>query len=76
MNAHALVVGNANYALERHRLINAVNDAKDVSAKLLRLGFIVKTLKNCTLEEFDKEVQAFGDRLKDFDVGLFYFSGH
>jgi len=76
MNAYALIVGNANYRLAQHRLVNAVNDAKDVSAKLLRLGFVVKTLTDCTVEEFDKEIHAFGNRLKNFDVGLFYFSGH
>lgn len=44
MNGLAFVVGNANYVGEHNKLINAVNDAKDFSAKLLNLGFVVTTV--------------------------------
>lgn len=76
MNALALVIGNANYNAEKDRLINAVNDAEDVGNKLLNLGFIVRPVTDCAGEIFDREVRAFGQELKKFDVGLFYFSGH
>jgi hypothetical protein len=76
MNALALIVGNANYNLEKDRLINAVNDARDFGHKLINLGFIVKTITDCNEEIFDREIRNFGDELTKFDVGLFYFSGH
>jgi uncharacterized caspase-like protein len=76
MNALALVIGNASYIAEKDRLINAVNDADDVAMKLLNLGFIVRKVTDCGREVFDREVRTFGEELKKFDVGLFYFSGH
>src|SRR5438045_1821608 len=76
MNALALVIGNANYANPKDRLVNAVNDAEDFGKKLLNLGFIVKKCTDCDRETFDRQVRSFGEELKKFDVGLFYFSGH
>jgi hypothetical protein len=76
MNALALVIGNAKYTLEKDKLINAVNDAEDFGKKLLNLGFIVKSVTDCNRETFDREIREFGNELKKFDVGLFYFSGH
>lgn len=76
MNALALVIGNAKYALEKDKLVNAVNDAEDFGKKLLNLGFIVRTVTDCNRETFDREIRDFGQELKNFDVGLFYFSGH
>lgn len=76
MNACALVIGNANYTLDKDKLINALNDAEDFSRKLSNLGFIVKTVTDCSVETFDREIRAFRTELEKFDVGLFYFSGH
>jgi uncharacterized caspase-like protein len=76
MNALALVVGNANYRQEKDRLANAVNDAEDFGTKLLNLGFVVRRATDCDREKFEREVRDFGDELRKFDVGLFYFSGH
>lgn len=76
MNALALVIGNANYAQEKDKLINATNDADDFAAKLMNLGFVVQKKNDCTLETFEREVRKFGEDLKKFNVGLFYFSGH
>jgi len=76
MNAYALVIGNAKYVADKDKLVNAVNDAEDFGRKLINLGFIVRTVTDCTDETFDREVRAFGEELKKFDVGLFYFSGH
>ncbi|CAA0155120.1 Peptidase C14 [Tenacibaculum maritimum] len=76
MNALALVIGNADYSLEKDKLVNAVNDAQDVSNKLLNLGFIVNEVIDCNRETFDREIRKFGNDLKQYDIGLFYFSGH
>ncbi len=76
MNALALIVGNIDYELDQNKLINAVNDANDFGQKLLSLGFTVNILNNTTSEELDREVTKFGNDLKSYDVGLFYFSGH
>ena len=76
MNGLAFVVGNANYEGEHNKLINAVNDANDFSAKLLNLGFVVMKSTDCTNESFDRDIRKFSDELKKYDVGLFYFSGH
>lgn len=76
MNALALVIGNADYPLEKHKLDNAVNDAQDISQKLWDLGFIVKSSYNCNGENFSRIVTDFGKELKNYDVGLFYFAGH
>ena len=76
MNALALIIGNIDYALEKNKLINAVNDANDFGQKLLNLGFTVNIITNTTSEELDRAVTKFGNDLKNYDVGLFYFSGH
>jgi hypothetical protein len=76
MNALALVIGNAEYSLDKDKLVNAVNDAQDVSQKLLNLGFIVNESINCNRETFDRDIRKFGEDLKKYDIGVFYFSGH
>lgn len=76
MNALALVIGNANYQHTKVDLPNAINDANAISQKLSDLGFIVETALDCDLTEFMQRLSAFGDNLKKYDVGLFYFAGH
>ncbi|MBE9598684.1 caspase family protein [Pedobacter sp. MC2016-24] len=76
MNALALVIGNSNYTLEKHKLPNAAKDAIDVSKKLTDLGFTVDRHIDCTGQDFEKAVQLFSAKLKNFAVGLFYFAGH
>ena len=76
MNALALVLGNANYACEKDRLINALNDADDFGQKLLNLGFVINKIQDCNKEEFERAIRQFGEDLKKYDIGLFYFSGH
>ena len=60
MNALALVIGNADYAAQKDKLVNAVHDADDIATKLLNLGFIVKKSTDCNRETFDREVRGFG----------------
>lgn len=76
MKALAFIVGNANYDDPNCRLVNAVNDANAISGKLTSLGFEVIKRTDCNLEEFDRSLHKFSDKLKKADVGLFYFSGH
>lgn len=76
MRALAFVVGNAKYVNNLDPLKNAVNDADAVAEKLLNLGFMVEKLTDCTNEEFEKGLHKFGEKLVDYDAGLFYFAGH
>lgn len=72
----ALVVGNAEYVDKSSYLENPVNDANDVSAKLKTLGFEVTTVRNASYLELEDAIDAFGAKAKDYDVALFYYSGH
>lgn len=76
MNAIALVVGNSDYESERNKLDNAVNDAEDFGAKLEQLGFVVKLVKDCKIDDFCIIATEFVQEANKYDVCLFYFSGH
>lgn len=76
MNALALIIGNADYTLPKDKLVNAVNDADDLCDKLMTLGFTVQKVTNCTRKGFDDALLEFGENLKKYQIGLFYFSGH
>ena len=71
---HALVIGNANYAANPLR--NPVNDARDMGARLIELGFQVELLLDADLPTMLSGVIEFGKSLDDNSVGLFYFAGH
>jgi hypothetical protein len=71
----ALVVGNGAYT-HATRLNNPVNDAKDVTAALKRLGFEVVQGDDVTNEKFDDLIQSFSSKLAGADIALFYYSGH
>ena len=71
----ALVVGNKDYQ-NVSRLNNPLNDADDMAAALRTLGFEVILRKNLTQSDFLRTIDEFGDRLRQYDVGLFYYSGH
>ncbi|WP_231582676.1 caspase family protein [Pedobacter sp. BMA] len=75
-NALALIIGNANYSLQKHKLINSVNDASDIAQKLSMLGFTINCVTNADKEKFERSVTSFGNNLQKYDIGLFYFSGH
>jgi hypothetical protein len=76
MKALALIIGNANYKQEKFILDNPVNDANSLSDKLMRLGFTVFKIKDCDIEKFEEEINYFGEELKKYDYGLFFFAGH
>ena len=70
----ALVIGNAAYADSPSR--NPVNDATDMAAALRQLGFEVTLLRDARRRQMNDAVRAFGRRLRQGGVGLFYFAGH
>ena len=74
-NLAALVIGNAAYA-QVDQLQNPVNDATDMAARLVTLGFTVQLLADATTEEMDRALIAFGEVLATSDLGLFFFAGH
>lgn len=71
----ALVIGNADYKAAG-KLVNTVNDAKSMEATLKQLGFEVMLLENATYEKMKNSVYAFGDRIQDIDVSVFFYAGH
>lgn len=75
MNALALVIGNNNYQYTT-KLDNAVNDAKSISDALVRLGYHVDFISDCTQRDFGLKIAEFSEKLKSYDIGLFFYSGH
>lgn len=74
-NLAALVIGNSSYVYTE-TLTNPTNDAEDVSAKLVSLGFSVTTLTNATSQQMEEALQQFDQALQTSSVGLVFFAGH
>jgi formylglycine-generating enzyme required for sulfatase activity len=72
----ALVVGNKDYRRADARLTNPLNDADDMARALEALGFDVILKKNLTLADFKTATDEFGSKLSQYNVALFYYSGH
>ncbi|MFC1534139.1 caspase family protein [Thermodesulfobacteriota bacterium] len=70
----ALVIGNSDYEIAP--LTNPVNDAKDIMTALKNLEFDVIYRCNANQLEMEDAIRDFGKRLREFEVGLFYFAGH
>ena len=70
----ALVIGNSAY--KSSPLMNPVNDATDMAAKLRRLGFQVSLGKDWRRKEMRTAIRNFGKELRLGGVGLFYYAGH
>ncbi len=70
----ALVIGNAAY--KEAPLGNPVNDATAMAQTLEEAGFTVRLLTNVDHRGTLQAVREFGDRLRQADVGVFYFAGH
>lgn len=71
---HALVIGNSKY--KTSPLSNPGNDARAMAEVLEKLGFNVVKLEDSSLEQMQKSVREFGERLKNGGVGMFYYAGH
>ena len=70
----ALVIGNADY--KNAALNNPVNDATDMAKALKNTGFNVDVRINSNRKQMREAIRSFGDKLRQADVGLFYFAGH
>lgn len=70
----ALVIGNSSY--RTIPLPNPVNDARDISAKLRKLGFTVIERENLTSKQVGSTLREFRSRLKPGSVALFFYAGH
>ncbi|MFO7932950.1 MAG: WG repeat-containing protein [Bacteroidales bacterium] len=71
----ALVIGNSNYRAGDH-LNNPEHDARDMAETLERLGFTVHIHLNATQLGMKQAIDDFGEQLRDYDVGLFFYAGH
>ena len=71
----ALVVGNSDYP-GSNKLANPINDANDMAAALKKLGFEVMLATNLNNRGMRETINNFGDKLRDYQVGLFYYAGH
>ncbi|GAB3982529.1 hypothetical protein GCM10028806_54410 [Spirosoma terrae] len=71
----ALVIGNANYP-SSNRLANPANDAEDMSKALKNVGFEVMQFTDLDNRSMLRAINEFGTKLKDYQVGLFYYAGH
>lgn len=71
----ALVIGNSSYQ-HGGALKNPVNDARAISTALQNAGFEVLRHENLTQSQMKKAINDFGLKLRDFEVGLFYYAGH
>lgn len=70
----AMVIGNSDY--EKSKLKNPVNDARSMARLLRRLDFDVDLVTNGSRRDMVSEMNAFGRKLTQVDVGLFYYAGH
>ncbi len=74
MNKIALIYGNGAYP--ESSLKNSVNDATAITEKLTKLGFRCIPAIDAKINEMNKGLANFADKLKDSDVALFFFAGH
>ena len=72
---HALVIGNAAYAVAP--LSNPRNDAEAIAKSLKSVGFLVTKLVDADQQAMRRAVIEFGRKLRGSDsVGLLYYAGH
>lgn len=70
----ALVIGNGNYLAST--LANPENDARAMRDVLLEFGFDVLEYENLTQSQMKKAMDEFGEKLRNYDAGLFFYAGH
>lgn len=71
----ALVIGNSHYQYGGS-LPNPVNDANAIAQALQSMGFEVLKYQDLTQKDMKMAINAFGQKLKGYEVGLFYYAGH
>jgi len=72
----ALIIGNKDYQDSNLTLTNPINDANSMESALIQCNFKVIKLLNGDKETIERYVEDFATKLKSYDVGLFYYSGH
>jgi WD40 repeat protein len=70
----ALVIGNANYRFSP--LANPENDARAMQEVLAQSGFDVIKYENLDQRGMKQAMDEFGEKLKGYDVALFFYAGH
>ena len=71
----ALVIGNSAYE-HGGELPNPINDAFAMKQALTDVGFEVLEYFNLDEGELKKAIDEFGLKLRNYDVGLFFYAGH
>ena len=71
----AIVIGMSSYK-EVDELPLCKNDADSMARVLNKLGFKVLPYKDLSKQEMENAITDWASKLKDYDVGLFYYSGH
>lgn len=71
----ALVIGNTNY-INISSLRNPMYDAESLAQSLGQLGFDVYEAYDCDYTDMTSALNAFAHAAKNYDVALFYYSGH
>lgn len=75
MKQLAFLIGNGAYP--ESPLSNPTNDAVDLTAKLVELGFEANYIIDTSVKEMDVRLREFGVKLAaGYEVGLFFFAGH
>lgn len=72
----ALLIGNNGYKDESAKLVNAANDAHDLSLALERLGFKVLLRQDASATAMRDAVREFGRELEGASIALFFYAGH
>ena len=75
LEAHALVIGNANYPGSA-RLLNPLNDARAMARKLAELGFRVTRIEDGDRDALVRGLTQFRQQAEQSLVTLLYYSGH
>ena len=70
----ALIIGNGNYMASV--LANPENDAREMETVLRQYGFDVLKFENLNQSQMKRAMDEFGEKLKNYDVGLFFYAGH
>lgn len=70
----ALLIGNGDYL--NSVLANPENDAREFKKVLVQFGFDVLEHENLNQNQMKKAIDEFGSKLRNYDVGLFFYAGH
>lgn len=72
----ALIIGNDNYSTLKNKLNHSINNARDLSDQLKKIGFNVTLDYNLTKQELIAHIIDFSKQIYNGDIILFYFAGH